>query len=215
MTIEKSGNGYVLTSGQQDAHLVITRVAGGIRFYDTRSEEVRGIPDTCHRAKAALGKAVVCDVPDSVDAANPMTLQIVPRLGDDYTNGRSLNAAFELYVLADRGRDTTYGGAGDDFINSAQQDDMAWGGAGDDWIRGNKGVDQIWGGPGNDRLVGVEGRDVIRGGPGDDRVGGGPGDDLLYADSGQDFVVCGTGNDLAHADSDDSTTNDCESIDVN
>jgi Ca2+-binding RTX toxin-like protein len=99
-----------------------------------------------------------------------MFLEVWPRLGHDFVDGSTLPATLRLWVLADAGNDTVYGGAGDDFVNGAHDTDRVWGGAGNDWVRGGSGNDRLYGGTGNDRLLGQDGADVVRGGAGVDRV---------------------------------------------
>lgn len=211
-TITTISGGYYYDAGQQDTHLVITRVQGGVRFADTHTDVLRSKPDACRREPAQTGIVVVCRVPASVDAAHPMTVKVFTRLGNDFIDSSALPRAFELYMLADQGNDVVVAGAGDDFVNGAPGVDQVWGGPGDDWIRTGLDDDVIWGGPGSDRLVGVDGRDKIHGGTGDDRVGGGSGNDRLFAGDGTDFVLCGTGRDAAHTDRADRIMADCESV---
>lgn len=212
-TLSKTSKGYYYDAGQQDTHLVLTRVQGGVRLADTHTDVLRSKPDACHRKRARVGIVVACRVPGSVSARRPMTLKVFTRLGDDTIDSSALSAAFRLYMLADAGSDSVHAGAGNDFINGAQNNDRAWGGAGNDWIRTGLGNDRIWGGPGRDRLVGVYARDRIYGGGGNDRVGGGGGNDRLFAGSGTDFVLCGPGRDNAHAERRDRVMADCESVD--
>lgn len=162
--------GYRLTAGQQNSHLKVTLVGGKLRFRDTGTRSWKSLPQTCKAQRVSPGIAAVCRPPSSTSTANPTLLEVHPRLGNDYVDGRSLPSVYEMAVLADAGRDTVFTGGGNDFINGAQDPDQAHGGAGKDWIRTGTGNDRIWGNAGNDYLVGGEGRDTINGGPGDDRV---------------------------------------------
>jgi serralysin len=209
--ISKTDGGYLYRAGQQDSHLVISRVDGGLRFADRGTAELRSIPGSCHRKKVRTGIAAVCSVPSRFGARNPMTLQIWPRLGDDYVDSRTLSRAFRLSVLADAGHDVVKLGAGNDFVNGAQDGDRIRGGAGRDWIRTGIGNDRIFGGAGRDKLVGTDGRDRIRGGDGNDRTYGGNGGDVIYGGAGRDLVSCGGGFDRAYVDRFDRR-NACESI---
>lgn len=211
-TISKTKKGYYYDAGQQDSHLVLTRVNGGVRYADTHTDVLRSKPNACHKKRARVGIVVVCRVPGTVNARHPMTLRIFTRLGGDYIDSSKLSAAFELYMLADAGFDIVRAGAGDDFVNGAKGGDRMRGGAGNDWIRTGEGDDTISGGAGRDQLVGVDGRDRIHGGNGNDRVGGGPGNDRLFAGEGTDFVLCGTGRDNVHAQRADRIMADCESV---
>ena len=209
--IVKRDTGYRYIAGQQDSHLTVSKVNGKVRYRDTGTRELRKIPGSCNRQRVAKGIAAVCSIPAKFGGNHKMFLEVWPRLGNDFVSGSDLPAMFRLWTLADRGRDTVIGGAGNDFVNGAQDADKARGGAGRDWIRTGLGNDRISGGLGNDQLVGVDGSDVIRGGAGDDRVGGGPGGDELWADGGRDMVACGGGRDRARIDRADRTT-ECESV---
>ena len=211
-TITKIPGGYYYDAGQQDTNLVITRVNGGVRFADSRTDVVRSKPDSCRKKQADRGVVVVCRVPGTVSPRNPMTIKVFTRLGNDTVDASALPASLELYGLADAGRDTFKGGAGNDFVNGAQNRDRIWGGPGNDWLRGNLGDDDLYGGAGHDQLVGVYGHDWVVGGRGNDRVGGGPANDRLFAGPGDDFVLCGTGSDNVSAERLDRILQDCESI---
>lgn len=211
-TLTKTSYGYYYDAGQQNTHLTLTRVKGGVRYADRHTDVLRSKPRACHKKKARVGIVVICRVPASVSASNPMTLKVFTRLGNDYVNSSKLPAAFELNMLCDKGKDVIHAGAGDDFINGAQGRDRIRSGGGNDWVRTGLGNDVIRGGAGRDQLVGVYGSDKIYGGAGNDRVGGGPGNDLLFAGSGEDFVLCGPGRDIVHAQRSDRIFGDCESI---
>ena len=163
-TITKISNGLYYDAGQQNTALTVTYANGKLKYTDRRTDVLRSKPRSCDRKPSRVGLVVVCKVPDGVSKRHPMTVKVFTRLGNDSVNTSALPAKFKLYMLCDKGRDTVVGGAGNDFINGAQNKDVLRGGAGNDWIRGNLGRDLIWGGPGNDRLVGVNGNDGIRGG---------------------------------------------------
>ena len=209
--ITRTDSGYLFRAGQQDSHLVLSRVTGGVRFADSGTARWKSLPAACHRQRVSRGVSAVCRVPSKVSASHPMTLQIWTRLGDDFVDGSRLPAAFGLSVLADAGNDVVYGGAGNDFVNGAQNNDRVYGGPGNDWIRTGIGNDSIWGGPGNDKLVGQDGRDHLYGGTGADRVYGSNGHDVLYGDGGRDLLNCGSGTDTAHRGSGDRTR-ECETV---
>jgi Ca2+-binding RTX toxin-like protein len=211
-TLSRIPGGYYYDAGQQNTHLVVTRVKGGLRYADRHTDVLRSKPDSCHRKHAKVGLVVVCHVPSGVTASSPLQVKVFTRLGDDYVDTSQLPAAFDLYGLADAGDDTYIGGAADDFINGAPGRDRLVGGGGNDWLRAGEDHDVILGGPGNDRLVGVYGPDRIVGGSGQDRLGGGPGDDTLYAGPQDDFVLCNSGHDWVSAQKADRITSDCENI---
>lgn len=207
--ILRGKHGYVYEAGRQDTRLVLRRVAGGIRFADTRTARLTELPRGCRERNVRVGVAAVCRVPAGVTVARPLLIEVWPRLGDDVVNSVQTPAWVAVSVLGDAGNDVVRFGPGPDFFNGAFGDDRAFGGAGNDWIRTGTDNDVIFGGAGDDLLVGVAGADVISGGYGDDRVGGGDGNDRLRGDAGRDFVLCGAGRDSATIDASDSVL-DCE-----
>ncbi len=108
--ITRTRYGYLYRAGQQDSRLVITRVDGGLRFHDSGTKRWKSVPDACRRHQVRVGVAAVCRVPSAVRVGNPMLLEVWPRLGDDFVNGSTLPAAFQMAVLADAGRDVVYTG---------------------------------------------------------------------------------------------------------
>ncbi len=96
------------------------------------------------------------------------------------------------------GRDTVYGGDGNDTLAGSYDPDIVYGGAGDDSIGGGTGNDTIWAGPGNDQVGAGEDDDLVYGEGGDDFLGGGLGNDTLYGGEGDDTLNGGSGNDLLY-----------------
>jgi hypothetical protein len=168
--IVRTKYGYRYTGGQQDNHLVVSRTDKGLRFQDTATRSWKSLPGLCHRQRVGRGIAAVCAVPASTSRRNPTLLEIHPRLGNDYVDGRTLSGSWDLAVLADAGRDVVHLGHGDDFVNGAFQGDKVYGSAGRDWIRTGDGNDVIRGGADSDYLVGGDGRDSVSGEGGADRV---------------------------------------------
>ena len=212
-TIVRIPLGYYYDAGQQNTHLVVTEVKGGLRYADRRTDVLRAkkkMPDSCDRKPSKVGLVVVCRVPNDVTAGNPLRVKVFTRLGDDYVDTSALRAGFRLYGLADQGNDTYIGGDGNDFVNGAPGIDRVRGGAGNDLLRGGENHDAVWGGPGKDKLSGLDGPDRLYGGSGNDRVGGHEGDDRLYAGSGTDFMLCWTGFDRVYAQRRDRIMADCE-----
>jgi hypothetical protein len=209
--VTKDKWGFIYAAGQQDSRLTVTYEGRRVWFRDTGTQELRRFPKRCRAEKASTGIAVSCRIAGRFNASNPTFIQIWPRLGDDYIDASSMPAMFRMWVLGDAGNDVAMTGAGDDFINGAQDHDQAWGGAGDDWIRTGLGNDKIWGQDGDDRLNGVVGNDQIDGGAGDDRTGGGDGHDELTGGPGKDLLGCQAGKDTAWADGLDKL-NLCETI---
>jgi Ca2+-binding RTX toxin-like protein len=151
--IRMSKYGLVYIAGKHDSHLTITYVADKhlIRYRDTRTLRVKSKPDRCRRERVAKGISVVCLVPPRF--RDKMFVQVWPRLGNDFVDGRDLPRQFRLWALADAGRDVMYGGAGADFFNGAKDGDRAYGGPGSDWLRGGPAADVLVGGAGRDRIA--------------------------------------------------------------
>lgn len=210
--LTRTTHGYLFRTGQQDSHLVLTRVKRGLRFVDRGTARFVKLSGACRERSVKVGVAAVCRVPTDISVRQPLLVEVWPRLGDDFTDGSTLPATIALTVLADGGNDVALLGAGPDFFNGASGRDRVSGGAGDDWIRAGLGNDVVKGRRGDDYLVGVDGRDVVRGGGGDDRVYGMDGNDRLDGGAGADFVVCGAGLDSAKGDGLD-VFRDCEAVD--
>ena len=155
--------------------------------------------------------AAVCTIPTRYTTEKPMLVEVWPRLGNDTVRSTRLSARFDVSFLGDRGRDRAYLGAGDDFVNGAQDADRAHGGGGRDWLRTGLADDVINGGGGGDYLVGVADDDLIRGGGGDDRLYGMDQNDTLEPGAGTDFASCGAGRDGVTMDRQDQGV-DCENL---
>jgi Ca2+-binding RTX toxin-like protein len=106
---------------------------------------------------------------------------------------------------ADDGRNSLFGGPGDDTLLGGSDTDILWGGPGVDSMWGKAGADTLIGGPGNDTLNGEDGDDVLWGGSGDDvlwgffgadALHGGAGDDELTGNLGDDALWGGSGDDV-------------------
>jgi serralysin len=201
--VVKTDVGYRYQAGQQNSHLVVTQVGNRLHFADTGTARLKKFPASCRKEPARRGIALSCKVPAQYSTSKPMFLEIWPRLGHDFVDGSTLSATFRMWVLADAGRDRVFTGAGDDFVNGAQDADKVRGGAGDDWLRMGDSNDKVWGGNGDDKLLGLDGADKIQGGAGADQVLGGNGNDRLSGGPGNDKVNGGSGADDAWFDSSD------------
>lgn len=211
--LTRTERGYRFWTGQQDNHLVVTRVDGGLRFADTGTKSFKKLSPACHRKQVRMGIAAVCRVPGRrISVRSPLLVEVWPRLGNDYTNTSTLPATFAVTVLSDKGNDVARLGAGPDFFNGFSGRDRVWGGAGNDWVRAGLGNDAVNAGSGNDDIVAVEGRDTVRGARGDDRLWAGDGADRLWGGAGADLVLCGSGRDRAKIDARDRV-HLCESVD--
>lgn len=151
--VRYSKYGPVYISGKHNQHLRVTWVPErhSIRFRDTRTNRWKSLPDRCQKERVKVGVSAVCKVPPRFNSQR-MFIQVWPRLGHDYTDGRTLPSRFRLWVLTDAGNDIVYGGDGRDFVNGAKGNDRIYGGPGRDWLRGGPGADRIVGGSGSDRV---------------------------------------------------------------
>jgi serralysin len=168
--ILRTAYGYRFISGAQDAQLRVKVVNGRLRFRDPGVRSWKSVPGSCKRLRVSPGSAASCRIPDDASTDSPLLLEIRPRLGNDRVDGRGLPARFDMAVLADAGRDTLFGGRGNDYLGGATDGDRSYGGAGKDWIRGGDGRDRLRGGLNGDWIVGMAGRDSLKGGAGKDRV---------------------------------------------
>ncbi|MBS43718.1 MAG: hypothetical protein CMH83_11275 [Nocardioides sp.] len=146
--------GYIYISGKHSSHLRIKYIErkNSLRYRDTRTHKATLPKRGCHREKVKKGISVVCKIPKKFDGKK-VFVQVWPRLGNDYVDGRTLPKRFRLWVLADAGNDVVYGGDGADFVNGAKGNDRMYGGKGNDWLRGGPGADVIKGGAGKDRIA--------------------------------------------------------------
>ena len=145
-------------AGQQDSDLTVTYVDGQIVFADLGTQSWKKLPDRCTDLAPAVGVAATCKIPANLSSG--FFVQVWPRLGNDVVDGSTLPSQVRLWVLADAGRDRVTAGAGDDFVNGAQDADKVRGGAGNDWLRTGKGDDEVWGDAGKDKIVCQDGSDT-------------------------------------------------------
>ncbi|HET6562218.1 MAG TPA: hypothetical protein VFG72_10105 [Marmoricola sp.] len=209
--INRTSQGLLFRGGQQNNDLTVTHVEGRLHFVDSGTQSWKFLPRGCVRLDVPKGVGASCRVRNKFTIDEPMLVEVWPRLGNDTVDSSALPALFDISFLGDRGDDTAYLGAGDDFVNGAQDNDRVYGGDGHDWLRTGLGNDFIDGGADGDYLVGVAGDDTIRGGSGDDRIFGLDGNDELDAGEGDDRVSCGLGSDTASVKSSDRTL-DCEAV---
>jgi RTX calcium-binding nonapeptide repeat (4 copies) len=159
--IRTSKFGYIYIAGQQHTHLRVTFIKErfSLRYRDTGTKRLNSIPKRCDREKVKKGISVVCKIPKAFEDKR-MFVQVWPRLGNDFVDGRTLPRKFRLWVLADAGRDVFLGGDGNDFVNGAKDGDRVFGGPGDDFLRTGPGNDRLTGGDGKDRLSCAEDYDT-------------------------------------------------------
>lgn len=209
--MNRTRQGYLLRAGQQDSNVTMTFDNGRLVVVDTGTAYWKFLPGACQRLDVPKGVGASCAMRDRFTYERPMLVEVWPRLGDDTVDSSALPALFELAVLGDRGNDTAYLGAGNDFFNGAQDKDRVYGGAGRDWLRTGLDDDVIDGEADGDHLVGVDGDDTISGGSGDDRLYGIDGNDELHPGEGNDWLNCGDGVDIASAKSADRALG-CERV---
>jgi Ca2+-binding RTX toxin-like protein len=120
------------------------------------------------------------------------------------TQGTAVAQINPSVLLGDLAHFVLDGGAGDDYVEGANNADILTGGSGNDKVIGNGGDDNISGGTGNDKLYGGDGNDLIdggddsdyvEGGNGNDGITGGLGNEVLYGNAGNDNLDGGDGND--------------------
>ncbi len=120
------------------------------------------------------------------------------------TQGNAVAQVSPSVLLGDLAHFVLDGGAGDDYVEGANNADILTGGDGNDDVYGRGGDDNISGGAGNDDLYGGDGNDIIDsgdgnddayGGSGNDEITGGLGNDRLYGEAGDDNLTGGDGND--------------------
>ncbi|MEQ6902586.1 calcium-binding protein [Nocardioides sp. YIM 152588] len=185
----RTEHGYRFVSGGQHNRVKITETSAGVRIADARTKRFKKLPAACEKAKARRGSAAVCKIPGDVTAAQPLLVEVWPRLGNDHVDGSSLSSRFALTVLGDRGRELVRFGAGPDFFNGFRGADRVYGGAGNDWLRSGVGNDVVVAGPGDDQIMDLGGSDRLFGGTGDDRINGkGPGKDVIKGGPGDDIT---------------------------
>ena len=139
--------------------------------------EWKWLPSECRELDVPQGVGASCVIPSFFTESSPMLIEVWPRLGHDTLDTTALSAAFDISFLGDKGDDKAYLGAGDDFVNGAQEADTVYGGDGRDWLRTGLDDDFIDGQGGGDELVGVDDNDTLFGGAGDDIVFSGDGSD--------------------------------------
>jgi serralysin len=210
--LSRTKHGYRYQAGQQNSHLTITQGHGRVRFVDTGTAKwKRAVPAACRRLRVSKGIAASCRVPSGTTVGQPLLIEVWPRLGNDYVDGRTLPATDSLSVLADAGNDVAHLGAGRDFFNGYSGHDLVFGGAGNDWIRSGPDNDLVHAGAGNDYVVGQDGPDTLYGDSGSDKLYGSNGNDQLVGGSGQDRLSCGPGADKTLMERQDSS-NSCETV---
>lgn len=120
--------------------------------------------------------------------------------GNDRLNGGG--GVWSLGPYGGKGHDTItacatdcHGGAGNDTMTGAADDNNMYGESGDDTLYGKQGRDTLHGGKGNDRLHGNRGEDKLYGNEGNDTLWGDQENDSLYGNSGNDVLYGGQGTD--------------------
>ena len=107
--------------------------------------------------------------------------------GNDWISAIGILKPVELDGGA--GRDTLFGGRGNDILRGGAGDDRLYGFDGDDDLSGDAGRDYLFGGNGNDTLHGGAGDDYLFGGNGNDTLDGGGGNDYLFGLASEDWLL--------------------------
>ncbi|WP_299919398.1 DUF4214 domain-containing protein [uncultured Roseobacter sp.] len=103
---------------------------------------------------------------------------------DDFVFAPELVVTPASVITGTSGRDTLYGGAGDDTIDGLEDHDLLYGGAGNDVLTAASGNNDFYGEAGNDTITGGSGRDDLYGGVGDDILTGGLNGDKFGFEAG-------------------------------
>jgi hypothetical protein len=74
----RTPHGYRFRTGQQDSHLVVTRVAAGLRFVDTGTRSFKRLSSLCQRKQVPVGIAAVCPMPADVSVRWPLLIECGP-----------------------------------------------------------------------------------------------------------------------------------------
>ncbi|WP_306131722.1 Ig-like domain-containing protein [Roseivivax marinus] len=105
---------------------------------------------------------------------------------DEPTDEFPAPLGFEGDPNTDDGRDLVDGGAGNDLIQTGDDDDTVYGGAGNDTIDAGIDDDLVYGGDGADSLIGGQGSDTLDGGAGVDTILGGADADVITVASAEE-----------------------------
>ena len=205
--------GPVYSAGQQNSQLSVT--VSGTDSITFRDKGIGGwkpgrqyFPRHCKKQRVKIGIKATCTILPRFRSG--MFVQIWPRLGDDLVDGSTLPSWVRFWVLTDKGNDTVWGGAGDDFVNGYTGSETVHGGDGNDWIRTGLDNDLVYGDAGDDEVIAGDGNDTLYGGIGADKLGGGPGDDTLAGEEGPDNLICSDGYDTTDTDNGDAKRDHCE-----
>ncbi len=122
-------------------------------------------------------------------------LGLLQWIRDSSANGTAIAQINPSVYLGDLIHFELDGGAGNDFVEGANNADILRGGDGDDEVYGLGGDDNITGGDGDDGLYGGDGNDLIDGGNGNDYASGGNGNDGITGGDGNDVLYGDAGDD--------------------
>ena len=199
----RSGDTLTYVSGSEDNSLSVQFDGSQYTFWDSALSSVSA-GSGCSSETGPAGP-----MPEaSCDASGVRAIVLRTGGGSDTTQisvGTSLPSGVALTVYlgpgADSwsgsraGRETVYGGDGNDAIDTYGGNDRVYGEAGRDTIDGGGGNDVLRGGPGPDDVSGRDGHDAVRGDGGDDKLYGNTGRDALYGGDGGDLLSGGLASD--------------------
>jgi Ca2+-binding RTX toxin-like protein len=168
-----------------------------------------GLPAGCQILQASLtaicpqgiGTSIEFDMgrgDDKIEILNPLPVPVTAYLGGGSDKFIGSSESDTCYPQGAR-RNRCYGGDGNDFCITGDQNSDCVGDGGDDYCKHGAGSDGCWGdcvATAEDPCYGAAGNDTCVMGRGDDACHGGPGNDHLYAGSGHDKLYGGSGADF-------------------
>jgi hypothetical protein len=90
--LTRTTHGYVFRTGQQDSRLVIKQVDRGLRFHDRGTKYLIELSPSCRQRPVKVGIAAVCRIPGDISRRQQLLVEVLPLLGDDYTDAHTLSA---------------------------------------------------------------------------------------------------------------------------
>lgn len=175
---KKSGNDLVVTVGKGQITLVGASGNFSLNIKGAKSETALKTVTNSDKTVVIVNSAVV-----TIDAS--ARTKAVKLKGNENNNS----------IVGGAGKDTLWGGIGNDKLLGNGGNDSLYGGDGKDTLDGGKGDDVLLGGTNHDSLYGLVGNDTLSGDNNDDILIGGAGNDSLSGDKGNDTLAGGDGND--------------------
>ena len=184
------GTALAGTVTQTGTTLTYTSAAGqadSLRVTQTDPTTITFADDTAALTESADNCAVVpnadpASTGDDVECTGMTWTAVALTGGDgnDYLNAAGIGTTVSVTLNGDAGRDSLFGGDGNDIVNGGDGNDSLMGEAGNDTMVGGDGADEMYGYLGNDTLSGGAGPDTISGADGIDTLNGDAGNDQLF-----------------------------------